>query len=190
MNMKKILLFFAAMALIFCSCVKRNVENTDESVRDPEIEGEFEYFAEHGLIDMSQSNKFVESLFCNAWEGGKAVKENYVDGQIESSSDITILHFGFTLNEDHTLTYWVECEDEDFPDLPDRIDVTGTWLYSHNFLMLCYGVSAGSCFEVMDAKDNKLSLRYESYTGSTLADTYYENPTGSHQLVTVEMNAK
>ena len=172
--MKRILLMCAA-ALAFLSC-----EKTPEPKKESPVLGEeFEEF--ESLIDLSQQNKYDETLLCKTWVLEKGISELYVDGHLESTTDITeqVSLKSFTYNDDHTMSFFVE----DYP------SVDGKWLYAHNFVMIKYGAIGQIVYEVTDLTDNTLHLRSENVL---LAEKlpFFRNPAGRHTLNTLVLKAE
>lgn len=168
MSMKRHYLFFAVIALLFCSCRK---------TPDPELGDEFQGM--DGMIDMSQSNRFNEDNFCNTWALDKVIYEKYVDGELAESSDVSGRYSMpvYAFSNNHTMTSRHSGE-----------VTSGTWLYSHNYLMMHIG-SGYYSYEVSYSRKGVLHLR-EEWTpvgGIHRFKRFYEDPSGTHEFTTYEL---
>ena len=146
-------MFIFAAALLVCSLVGCQKKVHTPELKNPELGEEFQSFG--NKIDMSQSNKFDEALFCGTWVVDRQFGVDvYVDGQLQSSEmhqNDHDLSLEWTLNEDHTM-----------------IEVVGgdknysyKWLYVHNYLMMyCPDLDHSECYEVVDVKDDVVQLCY------------------------------
>ena len=172
MIMKKVFLLFAAVASVICSCTK---------TPDADLGDEFQGM--EGFIDMSKSNQFDETLFCNTWEQDRVIQEVYVDGELESSAEANNWSkVKYTFRKDHTMSSHVEGS--------SSISAgKGTWLYSHNYLMMHVGAGYYS-YEVVYAKKGVLHLRREATMVGGPFKYYYEDPSGKHVFYTMEFTAR
>ena len=145
-----------------CACDKKE---------DPAM-GEFQILAPS--IDMSQTNRFDEALFCNDWVLFKVVNETYIDGDFKEGTDVTRTwtKHGYSFHRDHTM----------MTSSGDR----GGWFYSHNHLMwMCQGYYA---YEVVALTENELHLRTEipSYIGTSpgfSSAPFFKDKRGEHNFL-------
>lgn len=171
---KNVLLAFAVFVSVLGSCNKAPTP-------DPEL-GEFQTCS--SLINLSQKNKFNESLFCNKdWVLYGARYEKYHDGVLQDSKTVDWAKEECFFQNDHTVRFG------------DGVD--GEWLYSHNYLMwvryggayYCYG-GAYYCYEVISVDANNLQLRVEDVSASSNRTPYYKDNSGSHTFRVFEYHAK
>ena len=132
--MKKLFLVLTAFLSLLFSC---------EKVEDPDL-GSFRSWEPY--LDMSQKNRFDESLFCKEWVVRKRYLETYVDGIIQFKEDHTYdsTLYNYIFNGDYTMSYGT---------------LTGSWLYSHNYLMwrLPIGIFSAA-MEVQNVTSDVLTL--------------------------------
>lgn len=154
-------LLVAIVVSMLCSCNK---------TEDPDL-GEFQH-CEH-LIDMSQQNKFEETLFCKEWIISEVYYETYVDGVLQSAEDHTESHAGFTVSfqDDHTLFYG---------------DAKGSWLYTHNHLLMHFHTFY-EVNEVIQLTSDLLTFKQE-FRPSGLP--YFKDPSGIHYFWVYECVSK
>jgi hypothetical protein len=69
---------------------------------DPDLGENFEEIA--FFIDLSQTNKFNESLFCNEWTLSKVTMETYVDGVLTETEDRKVSTKELSIKKDYTVT--------------------------------------------------------------------------------------
>ena len=151
-----------ALSLALCSCQKEEYDDL----------GEFERL--RSSIDMSQTNRFDESLFSNDWMAKKWGGEFYVDGVLDDSDiveDTGPLKVTLSLRDDHTVTF----KNKD-----------GVWRYYHNHLLIhLYGEYFS--YEVMELSSGTLKLRQEQYElGAPPIDPYFVDKSGSHYFYVIE----
>lgn len=163
---RRVLPFIAtiiAVVQIVASCDK-TVEQKLPPTPDPEL-GE-DFAAMEPWIDMSKTNQFNESLFCNDWILSKVTYEIYVDGVLTETKDATDMWAvqEYSIFEDHTIR---------------TKDRKGIWLYSHNILMWKTGGGYQSC-EVVESKIDALHLRSEDYPLGIEIIPYFVDKSGKH----------
>lgn len=165
--MKRITLIIASMILAFVACDSDSTSESDLApTPDPELGVMFkglEYW-----IDMSQTNQFNESLFCNDWILSKVMLETYVDGVLTKTQDYTDRWavMEYTFNDDHTMYYGGE---------------KGWWLYSHNCLM--WKVFGGNNVkEVVKSEKDALYLKEEDLPVGGPVTPYFKDKSGEHSF--------
>lgn len=96
------LLYLCAIVLVVSSC-DNLFEPKLRPTPDPELGDDFKLY--ESWIDMSQTNRFNESLFCNDWILSKVTYEKYLDGVLTETEDITdtFAKDWFSLKDDHTI---------------------------------------------------------------------------------------
>ena len=152
----------SALSLALCSCQKEEYDDL----------GEFERL--RSSIDMSQTNRFDESLFSNDWMAKEWGAEIYVDG-VFNDSDIVentgMLTVSLSLREDHTVTFR---------------NKEGKWRYYHNHLLIhLYGEYYA--YEVMGLSSGTLKLRQEQYElGAPAIDPFFVDKSGKHHFYVIE----
>ena len=136
-----------------CSLVGCQKKAHTPELKYPELGEEFQSFG--GRIDLSQSNKFDEALFCGTWVLDKMGVDVYVDGQLQSSEihphEEDDLSLEWTLDKDHAMIEVIGGDNS----------YSYKWLYTHNYLMMhCPELNHRECFEVLDVKDDVVQLCY------------------------------
>lgn len=127
-------------------------------------------------IDMSQTNKFNESLFCNDWILSKVMLETYVDGVLTEAKDCTDKWavMEYTFNNDHRMI---------------GMGDNGWWLYTHNCLM--WKVSGGfQSYEVVKSDKDALHLKQEDYPVGGPITPYFKDKSGIHSFWILEYTVK
>ena len=96
------LLYLCAIVLVVSSC-DNLFEPKLRPTPDSELGDDFKLY--ESWIDMSQTNRFNESLFCNDWILSKVTYERYMDGVLTETEDITdtFAKDWFSLKDDHTI---------------------------------------------------------------------------------------
>jgi hypothetical protein len=158
--------FLAGMVALFLlgtSCRKDQVPTPDSDL------GEFELIA--GFIDLSQQNKYNESLFCNDWILSKVSREHYVDGVLQDTEDATSWwsKMQYTIRNDHTIRYG---------------GVDGVWRYSHNTLM--WRIEGYYSYEVVGAEEGILKLKKEDYPLGIPFTPFFKDNRGEHYFYVFE----
>lgn len=159
--MRKYLFLFGFCAILFlCSCEKNEL-----------VLGEFEC-CEH-LIDMTQKNKYEESLFCNDWIVSKVYYETFVDGYLQSKEDQTDKWIGHEVSflVDYTMIFG---------------GCLGSWLYSHNYLMLHYS-GFYQVAEVVLLTKERLLFQIEFLTSGI---PFFQDKSGTHCFWVYEYQAR
>lgn len=139
-------------------------------MEDPDL-GEFKNCER--LIDMTQKNKYDESLFCKDWVVSKVYYEIYVDGTLQSSEDKTDCWIGheISLTNDHKLVYG---------------GAFGSWLYSHNYL-LCHYYDLFEVAEVIQLTKDVLHIKEEFLAAD---NPFFYDKSGTHYFWKYEYCAK
>jgi hypothetical protein len=183
--MKKIVFLFTIAALAFCSCGKTPAQEPE--LEYPELGEEFQSLGEK--IDLSQQNKFDESLFYGSWVQDKSGHDNYVDGELvesfrEPDEDRTL---EYVFDRDHTMTI-VSDEPTGHYVFPCN------WLYVHNFLMLHFQDNDQQyyCYDVVDIKSGVLQLRcpVPYWEDALVRDYYFPDMNGYRTYHVFEFTAK
>lgn len=164
--MKKLFLFAAAILFLLCACEKKD---------EPDL-GEFRDWESY--IDMSQKNRFDESLFWKEWAVDKVYRETYVDGELRFKEDHTrdvIPWPNYVFRNDFTMAYggW-----------------EGTWLYSHNYLIwqLPLVPIFSNAMEVQNVTSNSLTLKSEMFDPSS-QKPFFKDKSGTHVFSILELKA-
>lgn len=162
--MKKLFLVLTAFLSLLCSC---------EKVEDPDL-GSFQSWEPY--LDMSHKNRFDESLFCKEWVVNKRYLETYVDGILQFKEDHTgdSTVYNYIFNGDYTMSYGT---------------LTGSWLYSHNYLMwrLPIGIFSAA-MEVQNVTSDVLTLKCEVLQSDSDIP-FYKDKSGKHFFSILELEA-
>lgn len=172
--MKRItVLSFLFLCFFMCSCNKE--QNKDQPLPTPDTAdlGEFQLIA--GYVDLSQQNRFNESLFCDDWILAKVTRERYVDGVLKDIEDATPWweKMEYIIRNDHTIRY---------------CGVDGIWLYSHNTLM--WRIEGYYSYEVVGAEEGVLRLKQEDYPVGVPFTPFFKDKRGEHYFYVFEYHAK
>ena len=140
--MKRIFNICAIFLIVTC-CENTLIDNDLQPTSDAELGDNFKAF--ESWIDMSQTNRFNEGLFCNDWTLSKVTYETYVDGILTETQDATDWwsKMEYSIKEDHTL---------------QSGSSKGVWLYSHNFIMMKFN-GVYHYYEVVESKPDELCLK-------------------------------
>lgn len=159
--MKTPLLLVATVVSLLYSCAK---------TEEPDL-GEFQH-CEH-LIDLTQQNKYDETLFCKEWVLSKVYYETYVDGILQSAEDHTESDAGFTISfhDDHTMSYG---------------GVKGSWLYTHNHLLTHFHIFY-EVNEVIQMTNDLLLFKQEFRPSGA---PFFKDPSGTHYFWVYEYVSK
>ena len=161
--MNRWLLFSIISVLsMFLSCTKMG---------DPDL-GEFKSCERS--IDMTQKNKYEETLFCNDWIISKVYYETYVDGHLQSKEDQTDKWIGqdFCFKSDHSMTYGGSF---------------GSWLYAYNYLMWRYSGGIYQVAEVLLLTKDVLHIKAEFLVSGK---PFFQDNSGTHCFWVYEYQAK
>ena len=160
--MNRWLLFSIISVLsMFLSCTKMG---------DSEL-GEFQSCERS--IDMTQKNKYEETLFCNDWIISKVYYETFVDGDLQSKEDQTNKWIGHKacFRIDHSMTYG---------------GCFGSWLYAHNYLMWRYS-DVYQVAEVLLLTKEDLHFQTEFLPSGI---PFFQDKSGTHCFWVYEYRAK
>lgn len=165
--MKKLFLLAFAILSMLLSCGK---------MEDPDL-GEFRRWESY--IDMSQKNKFDESLFCKEWVVDKVYLVTYVDGKQRFKEDRTndvIPWNNYVFKKDHSMSYGEE---------------KGCWLYSHNHLMwqMPFFDIFSAAMEVQNVTSDALTLKCEIMQPDRQTP-FFKDKSGTHVFYVLQLNAK
>lgn len=169
--MKKFFLSpFVILSLLF-SCGK---------LEDPDL-GKFQDWESY--IDLSQKNRFDESLICKEWVVDKVYKEVYVDGKLQFKEDHTndvIPWPNYVFHNDYSMS---------------RGESEGYWLYSHNYLMWRIpSIPIFSYFfsyygEVQNVTADALTVKGEVLKSSEQIP-FFKDKSGTHVFSLFQLKAK
>ena len=145
------------------------------SKADPELEREFQRFASQ--IDLSQKNQFKESDLCKDGVLSKTTIETYVDGALSVVSEVADFEDDrFDLEKDHGVIRTQSWGTSN-----------GSWLYSHNYLMMVFQDGIACCFEVVSVTNGTLLLKAEKPSKTGMGTIpYYMDMSGTHQFIVRE----
>lgn len=95
-------MYLCAIVLVVSSC-DNLFEPKLRPTPDSELGDDFKLY--ESWIDMSHTDRFNESLFCNDWILSKVTYERYLDGVLTETEDITdtFAKDWFSLKDDHTI---------------------------------------------------------------------------------------
>ena len=162
------------MSLIaIVSCTKTLPPTPDQPL------GEFEEIA--SFVDLSKTNQFNESLLCNTWIIERVLLETYYDGVYDNTKDLGWTYPEdrfFRFDSDHTYTYGSSYGNS-----------KGTWLYSHNYLMIDLNGNYYS-YEVVKSAPGILHLKNEDYPAGKEIVPFHTDPSGKHTFFIWEYVAK
>jgi hypothetical protein len=174
MKFIKRLFYLLAIALLAVGCDEL-FDPTLRPTPDPELGEEFKAM-EH-WIDMSQTNKFNESLFCNEWTLSKVTMETYVDGVLTETEDRKVSTKELSIKKDYTVTI-------------KNSTLKGIWLYSHNTIMWKLNNGSYYSYEVVEAKTDALSLKEEDLPVGGPVTPYFKDKSGKHRFFVYEYTPK
>ncbi len=162
------LLAFAIIVSVLGSCSKAPTP-------DPDL-GEFQLLS--AGIDMSQKNKFNESLICNKeWVLSSVKLERYLNGVLQESKNTGVPEARYYFRNDHTVRF--------FDGVPD-----GTWLYSHNYLMWVRYGATHYWYEVISVSADALQVREEEVYMASNRTPYFKDNSGSHSFIVYDYHAE
>ena len=164
-TMKRIFNICAIFLIVAC-CENTLIDNDLQPTSDAELGDNFKAF--ESWIDMSQTNRFNESLFCNDWTLSKVTYETYVDGILTETQDATDWwsKMEYSIKDDHTLRSGSS---------------NGIWLYSHNFIMMKFN-GGYYYYEVVESKPDELCLKSEEFPIGITFIPYYTDKSGEHNF--------
>ena len=162
-------LFFAS-TLFFLACSCHQPDNPQKSETETTVF--LSDFEDLTRIDLSKENLFKEGDLYGDWKITTAFQEIYIDGTLNSSTDVTsgLTSSLISLRADHTA------------------DNNKTWLYAYNYLFIKNG-SAYSYWEVANLESDFLRLKKEAYpVGADSFIPYYINKSGEHRFSVFELH--
>lgn len=181
----KRLFYLLAIALLAVGC-EEIFNPTLPPTPDPDLGEQFKTM--EFWIDMSQTNKFNESLFFNEWTLSKVTMETYVDGVLTETEERADLFHAreLSIRKDYT----VSIKNTLNPDKPQISTLEGVWLYSHNTIMWKLNNGSYYSYEVAEAKADALSLKEESLPVGGPVTLYFKDKSGEHRFFVYEYTPK
>ena len=182
--MRKMRALFAVFAMYCClaGCHKEDAGK----VESPDLWKEFDEL--EGEIDLSRQNKYDEALLSKTWVFENGFSEVYVDGHLDSTTDITeeINLKRLVLNNDHKLSLTVSNGDED-------LIVQGIWAYAYDCVLIKYALDDYQdqvYYELAELTAKALRLRKEAFVYDEIKTPFYRDPKGRHKFHTMVLKAE